>query len=61
MKGNRFRTTGTLRRSRAGAGIGLADLRERLRELGRRLEVESDASGTLIRAVIEAENSGSAA
>ena len=67
MKGNRFRTTGTLRRSGAGAGIGLADLRERLRELGGRLEVESDASDTLIRAVIpvsrftEAENSGSAA
>ena len=42
-------------------------MRERLRELGGRLEVESDGSGTLIRAVIpisqsaEADNSGSAA
>jgi signal transduction histidine kinase len=42
-------------------------MRERLRELGGRLEVESDANGTLIRAVIpvsasiEAKESGSAA
>ena len=38
--------------SGGGAGIGLAGMRERLRELGGRLEVESDANGTLIRAVI---------
>src|ERR1700730_1089951 len=36
----------------AGAGIGLAGMRERLRELEGRLQVESDASGTLIRALI---------
>ncbi len=42
----RFNQTG------AGAGIGLAGMRERLRELGGRLEVESDGSGTLIRAII---------
>ena len=41
-------------RSGGGAGIGLAGMRERLRELGGRLEVESDANGTLIRAVIPA-------
>lgn len=35
-----------------GTGIGLAGMRERLRELGGRLEVESDSKGTLIRAVI---------
>ena len=39
-------------RSGGGAGIGLAGMRERLRELGGRLEVESDGTGTLIRAVI---------
>jgi len=35
-----------------GTGIGLAGMRERLRELGGRLEVESDSKGTLIRALI---------
>ena len=54
-------------RSGGGAGIGLAGMRERLRELGGRLEVESDTNGTLIRAVVpvsassEAKESGSAA
>jgi signal transduction histidine kinase len=43
---------GRLNDSGAGAGIGLAGMRERLRELGGRLEIESDKSGTLIRAVI---------
>lgn len=38
--------------SGGGAGIGLAGMRERLRELGGRLEVESDANGTLICALI---------
>ena len=40
------------KQSGGGAGIGLAGMRERLRELGGRLEVESDAKGTLITAVI---------
>ena len=39
-------------RSGEGSGIGLAGMRERLRELGGRLEVESGANGTLIRVVI---------
>jgi signal transduction histidine kinase len=49
-----------------GAGVGLAGMRERLRELDGSLEVESDATGTLIRAVvpipeaIKAKKSGSA-
>lgn len=38
--------------SGGGSGIGLAGMRERLREMGGRLEVESDGNGTLIRAVI---------
>jgi PAS domain S-box-containing protein len=39
-------------RNGVGTGIGLAGMRERLREMGGRLEIESDAKGTLIRAVI---------
>ena len=42
----RFNKSGT------GAGIGLAGMRERLGELGGRLEIESNKSGTVIRAVI---------
>jgi PAS domain S-box-containing protein len=40
-----------LNKSGEGAGIGLAGMRERLRELGG-LEVESDGHGTLIRALV---------
>jgi signal transduction histidine kinase len=40
------------KRSGGGAGIGLAGMREHLRELQGSLEVESDANGTLICAVI---------
>jgi PAS domain S-box-containing protein len=66
-KGIDQETLAHFNRSAAGAGIGLAGMRERLRELGGRLEVESDASGTLIRALIpvsastEANKAGSAA
>ncbi|MBA3916845.1 MAG: PAS domain-containing protein [Acidobacteriales bacterium] len=42
----RFNHTGT------GFGIGLAGMRERMRELGGRLEIDSDGNGTVIRAVI---------
>jgi signal transduction histidine kinase len=38
-----FRATGT------GMGVGLGGIRERAWELGGRLEVESDSSGTLVR------------
>jgi two-component system, chemotaxis family, CheB/CheR fusion protein len=38
--------------SGGGAGIGLAGMRERLRELGGRLEVESDTNGTMVCAVV---------
>jgi PAS domain S-box-containing protein len=43
---------GRLHGDGAGTGIGLAGMRERLRELGGRLEVVSDAQGTLVRALI---------
>ena len=36
----------------AGAGIGLTGMRERMRELGGRLEIESSGNGTAVRAVI---------
>lgn len=39
-------------KSGAGAGIGLAGMRERLSELRGRLEIESNKGGTLIGAVI---------
>lgn len=38
--------------SGGGAGIGLGGMREPLRELGGRMEVESDSNGTMVRAVI---------
>jgi two-component system, NarL family, sensor kinase len=44
-------------RSGGGAGIGLARMRERVRELGGRLEVQSDAKGTVICAVIPTSSS----
>ncbi|HEX8817852.1 MAG TPA: chemotaxis protein CheB [Terriglobales bacterium] len=46
--------------NRGGSGIGLAGMRERLRELQGHLEVESDSNGTLIRAVIPLSASSSA-
>ncbi len=52
---DRFKITGT------GAGIGLVGMRERMRELGGRLEIESDTSGTLVRAVIPVSASARAA
>ena len=51
-KGIHSELLGRLNKSGAGAGIGLSGMRERLRELGGHLEIESDANGTLIRAVI---------
>jgi two-component system, chemotaxis family, CheB/CheR fusion protein len=42
----RFNLTG------AGSGVGLAGMRERMRELGGKLEIESDDSGTTVRAII---------
>jgi signal transduction histidine kinase len=40
---NRFREAG------AGTGVGLMSMHERARELGGKLEIESDSSGTSIR------------
>jgi len=43
---SRFRATG------AGMGVGLTSIRERVRELGGRLKLESNAEGTLLRVTI---------
>jgi PAS domain S-box-containing protein len=43
---SRFRATG------AGMGVGLTSIRERVRELGGRLKLESSAEGTLLRVMI---------
>jgi two-component system NarL family sensor kinase len=40
--------------SGSDAGVGIAGMRERLNELGGRLEIESDATGTLLKAFIPA-------
>jgi signal transduction histidine kinase len=38
--------------SGSDVGVGIAGMRERLKELGGRLEIESDSAGTLLRASI---------
>ena len=40
--------------SGSDVGVGIAGMRERLKELGGRLEIESDATGTLLKAFIPA-------
>jgi two-component system, chemotaxis family, CheB/CheR fusion protein len=50
----RFNLTG------AGSGVGLAGMRERMRELGGRLEIESDDGGTVVRAIIPVAESANA-
>jgi signal transduction histidine kinase len=47
----------SFRRNSANAGVGLAGMRERMRELGGQLQVESSASGTVISATIPLETS----
>ena len=37
---------------RRGLGVGIAGMRERMRQLGGRLEVESSSCGTTIRAIL---------
>jgi signal transduction histidine kinase len=36
----------------AGTGVGIAGIRERVRELGGKLTLESNSSGTLVRVAI---------
>ena len=38
--------------SGSDVGVGIAGMRERLKELGGRLEIESDSTGTLLKASI---------
>jgi signal transduction histidine kinase len=47
----------SFRRNGANAGVGLAGMRERMRELGGQLEVEASASGTVISVTIPFERS----
>ena len=39
-------------RSGMGGGVGLRSMRERVKEVGGRFEIESDSSGTVIRAIV---------
>ena len=45
-------TSELIRSARATVGIGLSGMRERIRQLGGRLQIESDTTGTLIRATL---------
>ena len=41
-----------VKRGSPGLGVGIAGMRERLRQLGGRLEIESDSQGTTVRALL---------
>jgi signal transduction histidine kinase len=41
-----------IRQGAPGGGVGIAGMRERLQVLGGRLEIESDANGTTVRAIV---------
>jgi hypothetical protein len=43
------------RRTNSGTGFGLAGMRERVREIGGRLEITSDVSGTRVQVVVPIE------
>jgi signal transduction histidine kinase len=47
-----------LRTAKAVVGVGITGMRERVRQLGGRLEIESDDKGTLIKATLPFERSG---
>src|SRR6266511_1127733 len=55
--GNRRALIGRTIRSRS-AGVGLASMRERLHQIGGRLEIDSDVRGTIVRAVIPIDDDG---
>jgi two-component system CheB/CheR fusion protein len=57
-KGINRELLGRFNRTGAGFGVGLAGMRERMREMGGRLEIDSDGNGTVIRAVIPVMASG---
>jgi signal transduction histidine kinase len=48
----------SFRTSNAGLGVGLAGMRERVNELGGRLELNSDGTGTLVRVTLPASPHG---
>jgi two-component system NarL family sensor kinase len=51
-KGIPAETLAKMNSSGSDVGVGIAGMRERLKELGGRLEIESDSGGTLLRASI---------
>jgi signal transduction histidine kinase len=54
-------TVELIRNGRAIVGVGIAGMRERVRQLGGSLEIESNHNGTLIRAILPLVDVGSAA
>jgi signal transduction histidine kinase len=58
--GNRRALIGRTIRSRS-AGVGLASMRERLHQIGGRLEIDSAVGRTIVRAVIPTSDEGAAA
>jgi signal transduction histidine kinase len=46
-----------VQRSGGGAGVGIAGMRERVRELGGQLEIQSGATGTTVSVVLPMRNS----
>jgi signal transduction histidine kinase len=51
-KGISAERVGKMNASGSDVGVGIAGMRERLKELGGRLKIESDSTGTLLRAYI---------
>ncbi len=53
-KGIRSETVNEFMQTGTGAGVGLAGMRERVREIGGALQIQSDSSGTTVRVAVPA-------